>query len=147
MAYTTQDVMKLREVTGCGLKECKNALDDTNGDLRKAAAMLLSRGSTCYASNENGHTGLQKKERVSMRECKILKFYAASAPLSEKVKEKRHLKNFGLHYTEEHMQNSNNRLVDYPEWEAELNRYLAQGWEIQSMSTHDNYSITFLLTR
>ena len=36
MAFTAKDVMKLREMTGCGLMDCKKALTETDGDMDKA---------------------------------------------------------------------------------------------------------------
>ncbi len=38
------DIVKLREVTGAGVMECKKALDDANGDFDKAIALINERG-------------------------------------------------------------------------------------------------------
>ena len=35
MAFTAQDVKELREITGCGMMDCKKALTETNGDKEK----------------------------------------------------------------------------------------------------------------
>lgn len=44
MAVTTELVKKLRAMTGAGMMDVKRALDDTNGDLNKAAELLRERG-------------------------------------------------------------------------------------------------------
>ncbi len=43
-AYTMADVKELREKTGAGMMDCKNALVDTNGDVEKAVALLREKG-------------------------------------------------------------------------------------------------------
>lgn len=37
---SASDIKKLREETGCGVMECKNALDDAKGDFEKAKKLL-----------------------------------------------------------------------------------------------------------
>jgi len=44
MAIAAMDVKKLREMTGAGPLDCKKALEETNGDLDKAAAWLREKG-------------------------------------------------------------------------------------------------------
>jgi elongation factor Ts len=44
MAFTAQDVKKLREMTGVGMMECKNALKDSDGDFDKAIEILREKG-------------------------------------------------------------------------------------------------------
>ena len=44
MAVTTELVKQLRAMTGAGMMDVKRALDDTNGDLQKAADLLRERG-------------------------------------------------------------------------------------------------------
>ena len=44
MAFTAQDVMKLREKSGAGMLDCKKALADADGDMEKAAELLRERG-------------------------------------------------------------------------------------------------------
>ncbi|MDH5656842.1 MAG: translation elongation factor Ts [Spirochaetia bacterium] len=44
MAATTEDIKKLREMSGAGMMDCKKALDEFEGDLEKAADALRSRG-------------------------------------------------------------------------------------------------------
>ena len=39
-----ENVKKLREITGVGFKDCKNALDETNGDLDKSVEYLRKKG-------------------------------------------------------------------------------------------------------
>ena len=44
MAFTAQDVKELREITGCGMMDCKKALTETNGDKDKAIDFLREKG-------------------------------------------------------------------------------------------------------
>jgi len=44
MSFTAQDVMKLRELTGVGMMECKKALIQTGGNIEKASAYLREQG-------------------------------------------------------------------------------------------------------
>lgn len=44
MAFTAQDVAKLREQTGAGMMDCKKALTHTDGDFAKAATYLREQG-------------------------------------------------------------------------------------------------------
>lgn len=41
---TTEDIVKLRKRTNCGMMDCKNALDACNGDLDKATEWLREKG-------------------------------------------------------------------------------------------------------
>ena len=44
MAFTAADVKKLREMTDCGMMECKKALTDADGDMDKAVEILREKG-------------------------------------------------------------------------------------------------------
>lgn len=44
MSFTALDVKNLRERTGCGMMDCKNALSETNGDMEKAIDYLREKG-------------------------------------------------------------------------------------------------------
>ena len=44
MAYTADDVKRLREVTAAGMLDCKKALDETNGDFDKAIEVIRVKG-------------------------------------------------------------------------------------------------------
>lgn len=44
MSFTAQDVKTLRERTGSGMMDCKNALVETNGDMEKAIDYLREKG-------------------------------------------------------------------------------------------------------
>jgi elongation factor Ts len=44
MAFTAEDVKKLRAMTGAGMMDVKRALDETEGDMEKAANLLRERG-------------------------------------------------------------------------------------------------------
>ena len=39
-----QNIKKLREMTGVGFKDCKAALDETNGDIEKSVEFLRKKG-------------------------------------------------------------------------------------------------------
>ncbi len=43
-AFTAKDVMKLRELTGTGMMDCKKALIEADGDMDKAADILREKG-------------------------------------------------------------------------------------------------------
>jgi elongation factor Ts len=40
MAVSAADVKKLRELTGAGMMDCKNALQEADGDFDKAAELI-----------------------------------------------------------------------------------------------------------
>ena len=44
MAFTAQDVKKLREKTGVGMMDCKKALEACDGDMDKAVDLLREKG-------------------------------------------------------------------------------------------------------
>ena len=44
MAFTAQDVKKLREMTNCGMMDCKKALVECDGDMDKAVEFLREKG-------------------------------------------------------------------------------------------------------
>ncbi len=44
MAVTAKDVQKLREMTGCGMMDCKKALTEADGDMDKAVELLREKG-------------------------------------------------------------------------------------------------------
>ncbi len=44
MPITAQDIAALRAQTGCGMMDCKKALDESNGDMEKAVDLLRAKG-------------------------------------------------------------------------------------------------------
>ena len=44
MAYTAEDVKKLREATAAGMLDCKKALDEADGDFQKAIEIIRVKG-------------------------------------------------------------------------------------------------------
>jgi elongation factor Ts len=44
MAISANEVRELRELTGAGMLDCKNALEEANGDLEKAKEILRRKG-------------------------------------------------------------------------------------------------------
>src|SRR5256885_8935478 len=55
MAITADMVKKLREQTGAGMMECKNALTEANGDFEEANIILRKRG-LASAAKKAGRT-------------------------------------------------------------------------------------------
>ena len=53
MAFTAQDVAKLREITGAGMMDCKKALTATDGDMEKAGEYLREQGINVAAKKAN----------------------------------------------------------------------------------------------
>ena len=58
--FTAKDVQLLRQRTGVGMMDCKNALSEANGDMEKAIEILREKGiakaakkagRVCYASS------------------------------------------------------------------------------------------------
>ena len=43
-SYTAKDVATLRQMTGAGMLDCQNALEETGGDLEEAAKLLRDEG-------------------------------------------------------------------------------------------------------
>lgn len=56
MAITAQDVNKLRQMTGAGMMDCKNALTETNGDFDAAIDLLRKKGQKVSASRADRQT-------------------------------------------------------------------------------------------
>lgn len=50
MAVSASAVKELRERTGAGMLDCKKALDETNGDIDKAVALLREKGLSAAAN-------------------------------------------------------------------------------------------------
>jgi len=44
MSFTTADVVKLRKVTGAGMMDCKNALNDADGNFDRALEIIREKG-------------------------------------------------------------------------------------------------------
>ena len=53
-----EKVKKLREITGVGFKDCKNAIDETNGDIEKSIELLRKKG-IAKASKRMGRTAAE----------------------------------------------------------------------------------------
>jgi elongation factor Ts len=51
--YTAKDVATLRQMTGAGMLDCKNALEEANGDLEEAAQILRLKGLSGAAKRAN----------------------------------------------------------------------------------------------
>ena len=58
MAVTASAVKELRERTGAGMLDCKKALDETNGDIDKAIAVLREKGLSA-AANKAGRVATE----------------------------------------------------------------------------------------
>ena len=49
MAVTMADISKLRTMTGAGMMDCKNALNEANNDMEKAIEIIRKRGQAIAA--------------------------------------------------------------------------------------------------
>jgi elongation factor Ts len=56
MAITTQDINKLRQLTGVGMMDCKKALVEANGDFEKAIELLRKKGQKIATSRAANST-------------------------------------------------------------------------------------------
>ncbi len=56
MAYTAEDVKRLRELTGAGMLDCKKALDKGNGNFDKAVEILREQGHAAAAKRAERET-------------------------------------------------------------------------------------------
>lgn len=53
MAFTSKDVMDLRQKTGVGMMDCKKALVETDGDMEKAITYLREKGIASAAKKQD----------------------------------------------------------------------------------------------
>src|SRR3990172_7262019 len=56
MAYTADDVKRLRELTGAGMLDCKKALDKSDGNFDKAVEILREQGHAAAAKRAERET-------------------------------------------------------------------------------------------
>lgn len=56
MATTPEDIKRLREETGAGVMDCKKALDEADGDVEKAKAILKEKGIASAAKKSDRAT-------------------------------------------------------------------------------------------
>jgi|SRR5438132_11123646 len=56
MAFSSEDVKRLRDLTGAGMLDCKNALEEADGDFQKAKDVLRERGFQAAAKRAERHT-------------------------------------------------------------------------------------------
>ena len=56
MAVTTEMVKQLRELSGAGVMDCKRALEEADGDMEKAAAILREKGIAAAAKRAERET-------------------------------------------------------------------------------------------
>ena len=59
---TKDDVVKLREVTGAGVMDCKRALEDAQGDFDKARIIIQEKGLAKAEKREGRETGAGRIE-------------------------------------------------------------------------------------
>jgi elongation factor Ts len=57
MKATAQDIKKLREMTSAGFADCKSALEESTGDLKKAEELLKKKGIAKAAKKGDRATG------------------------------------------------------------------------------------------
>ena len=65
-----EKVKKLRELTGVGFKDCKNAIDETNGDIEKSIDLLRKKG-IAKASKRMGRIAAEGLVCISEEENKF----------------------------------------------------------------------------
>lgn len=53
MAVSIEDIKKLREMTGAGMMDCKNALAETNGDIEESIKIIRKKGQAVAAKRED----------------------------------------------------------------------------------------------
>ncbi len=53
MAVTMADIQRLRKMTGAGMMDCKNALNEANGDFDKAIEIIRKKGQAVAAKRED----------------------------------------------------------------------------------------------
>ena len=56
MAVTIEDIKKLRTMTGAGMKDCKKALTEADGDIKKAVELVRERGLAIAAKRSDRTT-------------------------------------------------------------------------------------------
>jgi len=56
LAYTAEDVKRLREATAAGMLDCKKALDEANGDYDKAVEIIRVKGQKGVTKREGRTT-------------------------------------------------------------------------------------------
>ena len=69
MAFTAQDVKTLREMTNCGMMDCKKALTETDGDMDKAVEYLREKG-LATAAKKAGRIASEGIVKVYMNDAK-----------------------------------------------------------------------------
>lgn len=53
MAVSIEDIKKLRQMTGAGMMDCKNALAETNGDIQASIEIIRKKGQAVAAKRED----------------------------------------------------------------------------------------------
>ena len=53
MAVTMAEIQHLRKMTGAGMMDCKNALNEANGDFDKAMEIIRKKGQAVAAKRED----------------------------------------------------------------------------------------------
>ena len=69
MAFSALDVKKLREITSCGMMDCKKALTETGGDMDKAVEYLREKG-LATAAKKAGRIASDGIVKVYMNDAK-----------------------------------------------------------------------------
>jgi len=71
MSFTAQDVKNLREMTSCGMMDCKKALTETGGDMDKAVEYLREKG-LATAAKKAGRIASEGIVKVYMNDAKSI---------------------------------------------------------------------------
>ena len=68
MAVSMADITKLRKMTGAGMMDCKNALNDAEGDFDKAMEIIRKKGQAVAAKRCRYHR-FEMRNRLRCSEC------------------------------------------------------------------------------
>jgi len=72
VAYTAEDVKRLREATAAGMVDCKKALDEAGGDFNKAVEIIRVKGLKGVTKREGRSTSnglIAAKQMAQLQSC------------------------------------------------------------------------------
>lgn len=98
MAVTIEDIKKLRAMTGAGMKDCKKALAEANGDIDKAVELVRERGLAIAAKRSDraiqwlrtreerqwlrGYDRSEVRDRLRCQWCRLYRAHAGDPDLA-----------------------------------------------------------------
>jgi len=81
MGISVNEIKELREMTSCGVIECKKALEEASGDFNKAKEILQKRGLELAVKKVIHHQPVRNKD--ALRNPEVLDYYANIKELEE----------------------------------------------------------------